>query len=67
VWGILTGLIPSLRTTAEWLDLNRTMNPLFMGSSLTGEQWAQLGTSVGVWVALPLVIGMWRLTRAEVK
>jgi ABC-type transport system involved in multi-copper enzyme maturation permease subunit len=67
VWGILTGLIASLRTTAEWLDLNRTMGPLFMGSSLTGEQWAQLGTSVAVWVVLPLAIGMWRLTRAEVK
>jgi hypothetical protein len=67
VWGILTGLIPSLRTAAEWLDLNRTMNPLFMGSSLTGEQWAHLGTSLAVWVALPLAVGMWRLSRAEVK
>ncbi len=67
VWGILSSLVSWLNTAAQWVDLNRTMNPLFLGKSLTGEQWAQLGTSVGVWVLLPLAIGMWRLSRAEVK
>ena len=42
------------------------MAPLTSGN-LTGEQWAQLGTSVGVWVVLPLAIGMVLLNRAEVK
>jgi hypothetical protein len=42
------------------------MNPLFTGD-LTGEQWAQLGTSVGLWVVLPIVVGMRILRRAEVK
>lgn len=67
VWGILASLVTWLNSAANWLDLNRTMNPLFLGKALTAEQWAQLGTSVGVWVLLPLVIGMWRLSRAEVK
>ncbi|MBB2987558.1 ABC transporter permease subunit [Terracoccus luteus] len=66
VWTILGALISWLEKPAQWLDLSRTMQPLF-GGSLTGEQWAQLGTSAAVWVALPLAVGIWRLTRAEVK
>ncbi|WP_083282966.1 ABC transporter permease subunit [Humibacillus sp. DSM 29435] len=66
VWGILGGLISWLDTPSKWLDMNRTMQPLF-GGDLTGEQWAQLGTSVAVWVVLPLVVGIALLRRAEVK
>ncbi len=66
VWSILGSLVAWAESAGAWLDLNRTMDPLFTGS-LTGEQWAQLGTAVGVWVLLPIVLGMWRLTRAEVK
>jgi ABC-2 type transport system permease protein len=66
VWGILGGLISWLDTPAKWLDMNRTMQPLFDGR-LTGEQWAHLGTSVTVWVVLPLVVGILLLRRAEVK
>lgn len=65
-WGILSSLVGWVESAGAWLDLNRTMDPLFAGS-LTGEQWAQLGTAVSVWVLLPLVLGMWRLGRAEVK
>lgn len=65
-WSIVGSLVEQAESAARWLDLNRTMEPLFAGS-LSGEQWAQLGTSVGVWVVLPLTAGMWWLTRAEVK
>ena len=65
-WGILGSMVSWLRDAATWLDLNQTMNPLFRGS-LTGKQWAHLGTSVTLWVLAPLAVGIWRLTRAEVK
>ncbi|MDV3221025.1 ABC transporter permease [Intrasporangium sp.] len=65
-WSILGDLVSWLQEAASWLDMNRTMQPLFEGS-LTGEQWAQLGASVGLWVALPLAAGLWLLRRAEVK
>ncbi len=65
-WGILGGLVDWIGTAAQWLDLNVTMQPLFTGS-LTGEQWAQLGTSAGVFVIAPLVVGLWTLARSEVK
>jgi hypothetical protein len=65
-WSILGSMVSWLHDAAVWLDMNQTMNPLFQGS-LTGEQWAHLGTSVAVWVVAPLAVGIWRLTRAEVK
>ncbi|MBR7744840.1 ABC transporter permease [Phycicoccus sp. BSK3Z-2] len=65
-WSILGTLVSQVRTASEWLDLNRTMEPLFVGS-ISGEQWAQLGTSVAAWVVLPLAVGMWLTSRVEVK
>ncbi|GAA2027608.1 hypothetical protein GCM10009740_16630 [Terrabacter terrae] len=65
-WSILGSMVSWLRDAAVWLDLNQTMNPLFQGS-LTGEQWAHLAASVTLWVLAPLAVGIWRLTRAEVK
>lgn len=66
VWAVLGGLVEDVRTAATWLDLGQTTRPLF-NAPMTGEQWLQLGTSVLVWVVVPLVVGMWRLTRAEVR
>ena len=65
-WSILGSMVSWLRDAAVWLDFNQTMQPLFEGS-LTGAQWAHLATSVAVWVVAPLAVGIWRLTRAEVK
>lgn len=65
-WSIVGSLVTQVERVAAWLDLNRTMEPLFTGS-LTAEEWARLGTSVGLWVALPVAVGMWWVTRAEVK
>jgi ABC-2 type transport system permease protein len=65
-WSLLGSMVSWLRSAADWLDMNQTMQPLFEGS-LTSSQWANLGVSVAVWVVLPLAVGIWRLTRAEVK
>jgi len=49
-----------------WVDPSVTQHELFHGS-LTGEQWAQLGVTSVVWLAVPLTIGLWTLLRSEVK
>ncbi|MDQ3628560.1 MAG: ABC transporter permease [Actinomycetota bacterium] len=67
IWNVLGFTVSWLEEPAEWLDLNRTSIPLTTGSSLSGEQWAQLAVSCGVWVALPLALGIVRLLRREVK
>lgn len=65
VWTTLTVFISGLAGPATWLDMNVTMLPLMMGEmSATG--WAQLSTSVAVWVGVPLAVGLWRTSRRNV-
>lgn len=63
----LMTLVSWLRTPYEWVDLTMTTAPLTTGNALTGEQWAQLAVSVALWIGVPLVIGVWRVLRREVK
>jgi ABC-type transport system involved in multi-copper enzyme maturation permease subunit len=66
VFQILGGLVKGLETATKWLNPQSAMSPLSTGT-LTGEQWAQLGTCVAVWVVVPLLIGSVLLNRSEVK
>jgi hypothetical protein len=34
---------------------------------MTGRAWAQLATSLALWLGVVLVIGRWRLRRTELK
>lgn len=63
----LMSLVSWLRTPWEWIDLSMTTAPLTSGIAMTGEQWAQLAVSVALWIGVPLAIGVWRVTRREVK
>jgi hypothetical protein len=67
IWTVLGSLISALRTPAEWLDTGRTLGALFEAEALTGRQWAQLGTSCALWILLPMVVGMLRLSRKEIS
>jgi ABC-2 type transport system permease protein len=67
VWSILTQLITWMRDVATWLDPSLTLMPLSTGEAPTGEQWAQIGTSMALWLALPLAVGVWRVLHREVK
>lgn len=67
---IVFNLVPALRDPAPWLDLGTAQQPLFelgMGGELTGEQWAQLGTTTLIWILVPFALGMARVLRAELK
>jgi ABC-type transport system involved in multi-copper enzyme maturation permease subunit len=50
---------------APWLDTRLSLDPLTL-EVLSGTQWAQAGTSLALWMVLPLLIGTWRITRREV-
>lgn len=65
LWSILGLTVAALRDPARWLDINSTVLPLMEGQ-MSGTQWAQLGTSVAVWVLLPLALGLWRTARRDV-
>lgn len=67
---IVFNLIAGLRDSAPWLDLGTAQQPLFEatgGFELTGEQYAQLGTTALIWIVLPFVAGWIRVMRAELK
>lgn len=66
IWSIASGISAKLNSAGAWLDLNRTVEPLFSGS-MTGENWAQLGTASLVWIGIPMAIGAWRVLTREVK
>lgn len=64
---VLGSLVDWVRDLGAWIDVSQTTAPLQMGQSMDAEQWAQLATSTGVWVLLPLAFGAWRVLRAELK
>ena len=66
IWSVLGQIVGALRTPAEWLDTGRTTSPLFDSAALTARQWEQLGTSMALWLLVPMVVGLWRLGRKEI-
>ncbi len=54
------------RDLQPWVDFNYAQSALFNGS-VTTEQWSQLGVTTAGWLVVPTAIGVWLLTRAEVK
>jgi ABC-2 type transport system permease protein len=50
----------------DWLDFQSAQNELF-DLPMTGAQWGHLVVSGIIWLVVPLVIGVWRIRRAEVK
>lgn len=67
VWSILSGLIEAVRDVAAWLDMNQSFGPLLGVAELSGESWAKVLVSVAVWGVLPMVVGLVRLNRSEIK
>ena len=51
---------------APWLDQTRTTEPM-LEPRLTAQEWARFGTSVALWLGVPLAIGWWRVVRSDVQ
>src|SRR5690606_13613920 len=67
--GASTGLASTQQWWADnapWFDLNWASMQLF-DSRMTGEMWAQIGTSALLWLVVPLALGTRALLRCEVK
>jgi ABC-2 type transport system permease protein len=50
---------------APWLDTRLALGSL-PREVLSTTQWAHAGTALALWMLLPLLIGIWRITRWEV-
>src|SRR4051812_27059993 len=50
---------------APWVDYARALGQMTV-EVMSATQWAQAGTSLVIWMVLPLLIGAWRITRREI-
>lgn len=68
VFGIITSVWAKMQDIAPWIDFSTAQLPLFDGADqVTGQEWAQLGVTMVIWVFLPLAFGAWRMLRSELK
>jgi len=54
------------RNLQPWVDFDHAQGALF-DRALTAQQWAHLGATGMIWLAIPLTVGLGSVTRAEVK
>lgn len=68
---IIFSLVSGLADAAPWVDLGTAQEPLlstFEGDvGLSGEEYAQLGTTTLIWIVVPFIAGWFRVMRAELK
>jgi ABC-type transport system involved in multi-copper enzyme maturation permease subunit len=64
-WSII-GEINAITGVAEWLDGSKSLDPL-TDHLMSPTEWARAGTTLLVWVVLPVVLGWWRIRREELK
>jgi hypothetical protein len=61
-----SALMGWFETLAPWIDFQAAQTAIWDWSS-SAEDWAQLVVSGLLWLGVPLVWGVWRVLRAEVK
>jgi hypothetical protein len=57
--------LPVLSGVAPWVDYARALGQM-TEYVMSATQWAHAGTSLVIWMVLPLLIGAWRITRREI-
>ncbi|HEY7622989.1 MAG TPA: hypothetical protein VH834_24655 [Solirubrobacteraceae bacterium] len=66
---LITGAVGSIHVlegVARWTDATRTLAPM-TDHLMSATEWAQAGTTLALWLALPVLIGLWRIARSEVS
>lgn len=64
---IISDLVDAFAKVSPYINFLEAQDPLFDLSLNTGEEFAQLLVSGLIWLVLPLVLGIMRILRAEVK
>lgn len=59
------GSIHAIAGVIEWINVGESAGPL-TEEILSGRAWGQVLTTLVVWMVLPLVVGLWRITRGDV-
>lgn len=74
VWPALYFIFGWAQDILPWIDINMAATPIIAGTDFAGEKvavgaidYVRVAATVTLWAVLPLVLGVWRLLRAEVK
>lgn len=65
-WNALSSTIHSLKTLSHWLAIGPTLGPL-ANHSFSATEWAHAGTTLALWLVVPLSIGAWRFARRDIS
>lgn len=63
--GLAVLSLPVFSGVAPWVDYASALGQM-TEYVMSATQWAHVGTSLAIWMVLPLLIGAWRITRSEV-
>jgi ABC-2 type transport system permease protein len=58
--------IKALNSVGEWINTTSTFEPLVEDNMASGD-WPRLAVSVAIWLGIPLLVGLVRLRRSELK
>ena len=56
----------AIRAFARWLDGTYSLAPM-TEHLMSAMEWARAGTTLALWMVLPLLIGLWRIQRGEIR
>ena len=62
----LVGRLAGLDTVVHWLDPTSSLAPM-TEHLMDATEWAHAGATLALWMVLPLVIGVWRIQRGEIR
>lgn len=63
---VVAGLWTWWAGNGAWYDLSWSTS-FITAPEITGEQWAQVGTSTLIWIVVPMVLAVRRLLRVEIR
>jgi hypothetical protein len=55
----------ALAGAARWLDGTRTLVPM-TDHLMDATEWARAGTTLALWMVVPILVGLWRIAREEI-
>jgi hypothetical protein len=58
--------LPVFSGVGPWVDIAGALGQMTAGV-MSATQWAHVGTSLAIWMVVPLLIGAWRFNRSELS
>jgi ABC-2 type transport system permease protein len=57
--------LPVFSDVGPWVDIASALGQM-TAEVMSTTQWAHAGTSLVIWMVVPVLIGAWRITRREI-